>query len=395
MKRFFFFLACLLVLTGCASASGTQETDGTRPFAENHCAATAPETLPPETLPPETLPPETEPPSPAEELLRSMPLEDWVGQLFLVGADPNLAEAHIREYNLGGFLLFSHDFENGTPGDSAGKKIARWQDAASIPLLIATDEEGGTVNRVSRYRYYRSSPFRSPRQLYDLGGLDSVLAEEQEKCALLRSLGVNVNLGPVCDITTDPAAFLYSRSLGQDPGTTADCVAQTVRLKRDASMGSALKHFPGYGNNADTHTGIAIDSRPLEELESRDLLPFQAGIDAGAGAVMVSHTIVQALDPDLPASLSPAVHRYLRETMGFEGVIITDDLTMQAITDRYGAGEAAVQAVLAGNDLLCSSTFIEQYDAVLAAVLDGRIPFDTVKNAALNVLEWKLELGLI
>lgn len=105
-------------------------------------------------------------------------------------------------------------------------------------------------------------------------------------------------------------------------------------------IGSVLKHFPGYGDNADTHTGLAVDSRSLQELESSDLLPFAAGIDAGCGAILVSHNIVQALDGDSPASLSPAVHQYLRDTMGFDGVVMTDDLVMEAITDRYGTGRS-------------------------------------------------------
>ena len=118
-------------------------------------------------------------------------------------------------------------------------------------------------------------------------------------------------------------------------------------------------------------------------------------MDAGCGAVMVSHTIVECLDKELPASLSPAAHRYLRENMNFSGVIITDDLVMEAITDRYGAGEAAVMAVLAGNDLLCSTDYHTQYAAVLDAVLDGRIGMDTLSAAVRNVLEWKQTLGLI
>ena len=115
----------------------------------------------------------------------------------------------------------------------------------------------------------------------------------------------------------------------------------------------------------------------------------------GADAILVSHTIVECLDPETPASLSPAVHSYLRNTMGFEGVIVTDDLVMQAITDTYGAGEAAVLAVLAGNDLLCCTAFQPQYEAVLDAVYRGRIDIDTLNNAVRNVLEWKMELGLI
>ena len=386
MKKLPVLLLCALLLAGCAKEQAIPET----------LPNIVPETTIAEPAPPETtVPPETEPEDPIQVMMSAMPLKDWVGQLFLVGADDNLAESHIREYHLGGFLLFASDFANETPGDSAAQKIARYQEASDTTMLIAVDEEGGTVTRVSCYSYYRSSRFSSPRTLYDQGGMDWVLAEEKEKCQLLASLGVNVNLGPVCDISTDPSAFMYQRSLGRDAETTAGFVSEVVALKNSLSMGSSLKHFPGYGNNTDTHTGIAIDSRSLEELESKDLIPFQAGIDAGCGAVMVSHTIVEALDPELPASLSPAVHRYLREKMGFEGVIITDDLNMQAITDQYGAGEAAVLAVQAGNDLLCATSFTEQYEAVLAAVLDGRIDYDTLKSAVRNVLEWKMKLGLL
>ena len=108
---------------------------------------------------------------------------------------------------------------------------------------------------------------------------------------------------------------------------------------------------------------------------------------------MVGHVIVEAMDGSLPASLSPAVHRYLRDTMGFTGVIMTDDLVMQAITDQYGAGEAAVMAVLAGNDLLCATEYATQYQAVLQAVLDGRISVDTLNAAVRHVLVWKQQVA--
>ena len=188
---------------------------------------------------------------------------------------------------------------------------------------------------------------------------------------------------------------MYQRSLGQDAVTTGRTISGIVNLMGAHQIGSVLKHFPGYGNNVDTHTGIAVDSRSLAELERCDLIPFAEGIMAGADAVMVSHTIVEALDASLPASLSPAVHTYLRDAMAFTGVIITDDLVMEAITDQYGAEEAAVLAILAGNDLLCATDYRAQYAAVLAAVQDGRIDAATLENAVRNVLEWKTELGLI
>ena len=381
MKYLLLFLLIALFLSGCgqdvpASVSQVPTIPTTAAHAE------------------ETFPPTTEAPDPIEALLQTMSLEERVGQLFLARCNAATAAEDIQKYHLGGYVLFGVDFENQTP-ESMAEAIRSYQDAARIPLLIAVDEEGGTVTRVSRYPQYRSTPFPSPRSLYNQGGLELVLETETEKCRLLRSLGIHVNLGPVCDITTQPGAILYHRSLGQNAEATSEYISETVRVMAENKVGSVLKHFPGYGNNADTHVQIATDHRSLDELENCDLLPFQAGIDAGAGAVMVSHTIVEAFDAQLPATLSPAVHQYLREEMGFEGVIVTDDLVMDAITEAYGAGEAAVLAVLAGNDLLCSTEYAVQYEAVLDAVLTGRIDYYTLTDAVRRILHWKQELGLI
>lgn len=389
MKFFPVFLCCLL-LAGCASGS----------VPVSAATPTLPETLPTETVPadvptdPEPLSAVPAPVDPVRQMISDMSLEQRVGQLFLARCNADTAAADIRQYHLGGLVLFGSDFENQTP-NSMRQTIAAYQNSAEKPLLMAVDEEGGDVTRISQFPAFRDRRFSSLRKRYDQGGLEGVLAEEEEKCRLLSDLGINVNLGPVCDITTEPEAFMYSRSLGQDAQTTAEVTASTVNLMNAFSIGSVLKHFPGYGNNVDTHTGIAVDTRALSELEERDLVPFTAGIQAGCGAVMVGHIIVEALDRELPASLSPAVHRYLREELGFSGVIMTDDLVMQAITDQHGAGEAAVMAVLAGNDLLCSTEYAVQYQAVLQAVLDGRIDIDVLNSALRNVLEWKISLGLL
>lgn len=379
MKRLFpIFLA--LLLTGCGVSA---------PQAEE---STVPETALPVATEATTVP--TTAADPVQALLDSMSLEEKVGQLFLARCDDSVALADIQTFHLSGFVLFGADFDDQTP-ESMAQKLQSYQSAAKYPMLLAVDEEGGTVNRISRLKAFRSTPFPSARSSYESGGMEQVLAVEEEKCQLLTSLGINVNLGPVCDMATDPDAFMYSRSLGGDAETTGNYVSSTVRLMSAYQVGSVLKHFPGYGNNTDTHTGIAVDNRSLEELEEKDLLPFAAGFQAGAGAVMVSHTIVTALDDTFPASLSPAVHSYLRNEMGFTGVIITDDLVMQAITDLYGAGDAAVMAVQAGNDLLCSTEYVTQYDAVLTALLEGRISMDTLNTAVTHVLEWKLALGLL
>lgn len=384
MRLFPIFLCCLL-LTGCASQSV--------PAAVSLPSLT--ETIPESaTTAPAATEQETIPVDPVRQMISDMSLEQRVGQLFLARCSADTAVEDVQKYHLGGLVLFGDDFEGQTP-DSMKQSIAAYQEAAEKPLLIAVDEEGGDVTRISRFPAFRDRRFCSLRKRYDRGGLEAVLTEEEEKCRLLSDLGINVNLGPVCDVTTDSDAFMYARSLGQDAETTAQVTASIVNLMGAFRVGSVLKHFPGYGNNTDTHTGIAVDSRSLSELEAQDFIPFAAGIQAGCGAVMVGHIIAEAFDPELPASLSPAVHRYLREDLGFSGVIMTDDLVMQAITDQYGAGEAAVMAVLAGNDLLCSTEYAVQYEAVLQAVLDGRIDIDVLNRAVRNVLEWKISLGLL
>ena len=391
MKKLSFLLALVILLTGCTGIHASETTVSTTVSPETTVVPDT--TAVPETSVPETVP-ETTAPDPMEYLLSTLTTEEKVGQLFLARCPDVDALEDISTYHLGGYILFGRDFENQTP-DTVSKTISGYQTQAHIPMLIAVDEEGGNVCRVSSFSAFRESRFPSPRSLYDLNGMNAIQETETEKCQLLRSLGINVNMAPVCDITPNPQAFMYNRSLGQSPEITGTFVQTVVSLMADYQVGSVLKHFPGYGENADTHVGIATDSRSLEALEQHDLLPFSIGIQAGCDAILVSHTIVECLDQEVPASLSPAVQQYLRNEMGFQGVIVTDDLVMQAITDQYGAGEAAVLAVLSGNDLLCSSDYRTEYPAVLSAVEEGRIPEDILDQAVLRILRWKQELGLI
>lgn len=338
--------------------------------------------------------PQIESKDPLEKLFDGMSVEEKVGQLFLVAAPTYDIEGEMDAYHFGGLVLFSQNVD-GHSRESFTKSIENMQRVSEVPLLIAVDEEGGTVCRISSDKDFRTSRFPSPRTLYADGGISLLTETETEKCQLLYDIGVNVNLAPVCDITTDPDAFMYSRSLGENPEITAQCIDGIVQVMKANGIGSVLKHFPGYGNNTDTHVAMAIDNRSLDELESVDLVPFQGGIDAGCDAIMVSHTIITAMDNQYPATLSPAVHKYLRETMGFDGVIMTDDLEMDAITDHYGRGEAAVLAVLAGNDMLCTWTYKEQYAAVLEAVQTGRITATQLNESVMRILRWKQNLGIL
>ncbi len=347
-----------------------------------------------EAATPETVEPEPPAPDPAELYVNNLPLEAQVAQMFFARCPDVDAAALAGEYGIGGYILFGRDFEGQTP-DSVTATIQSYQDAVATPMLIGVDEEGGTVVRVSANPAFRAEKFRSPQALYNEGGFDLITSDTREKDELLASIGVNVNFAPVCDVSTDPNDFMNARSFGKDATQTSEYVRTVVGQMAADGMGMVLKHFPGYGNNIDTHTGIATDERPIETFRESDFLPFAAGIEAGAQSVLVSHNIVTCMDSELPASLSPAVHDILRDELGFEGVIMTDDLIMEAITDYTGGENAAVLAVQAGNDMLVSSDFVTQYNAVLAAVQDGTISEDRIRESAIRVIRWKMDLGLL
>ena len=327
-----------------------------------------------------------------QTLLDSMTLEEKVGQLFFVRCPETNAVEDISTYHLGGYLLFSRDFKDGDnwlTKEQFLEKIQSYQDAAEIPLFIGSDEEGGTVTRASRNPNLFSETFKSPQKLNYIGGIEEILRDTDTRSRELRALGINVNFAPVCDVSTDPKDFIYDRTLGQDANMTADYVRLVVPAMTEGGTLPVLKHFPGYGNNVDTHTGIAVDQRPMETFENSDLLPFQAGIDAGAPFVRVSHNIVTCMDADLPASLSPAVHRVLRETCGFEGIAITDDLAMDAVQAYAKNGAVAVMALQAGNDMIITTDYRTQIPAVIAAVQDGTLDESVIDDACLRVLRCK------
>ena len=337
-----------------------------------------------------------------EDRLASMTLAEKVGQLFFLRCPSSGAEAAVAQHHLGGILLFTQDYKDASGNwltqDAFAEKLAALQDAAEsdtgIPLLIGSDEEGGTVTRASRNPNLFPSKFPSPQSLFETVGLEGLLADTQQYNSRLHSLGITVNFAPVCDVSTNPKDFIYERSFGQNAQTTADYIAQVVAAMSDAGIASVLKHFPGYGSNADTHTGIAVDERPYEQFLAEDYLPFAAGIGAGAPFVLVSHNIVTCLDSSYPASLSAAWHEQLRSHLGFEGVILTDDLDMGAVKAYADGGNIAVLALQAGNDMIVCSD-LTQIGAVIAAVQDGTLSEETIDSACRRVLAAKQSLLLI
>ncbi len=330
----------------------------------------------------------------ANDLLQDMSLAEKVAQMFLVRFPDNDELVENVAARPGGFILFAKDFQNETP-NSLRDKLQNLQNEQKIKFIFGVDEEGGTVTRVSRFPAFREHQFASPQELYEQGGMDLIVSDAHEKSVLLKNLGINMNLAPVADVPTQKRAFMYDRSFGQNATETANYVREVVQAMNSDGMISVMKHFPGYGDNADTHTGVAIDERAYVELENADLLSFKSGIRADGPVILVSHNIVESMDDTRPASLSRKVHEILREKLGFTGVIMTDDLAMAAVQKYSTNGEAAVDAVMAGNDLIITSDFLKQQQEVLDAVQSGKIPESQINGAAKRVLAMKLAYGII
>lgn len=209
---------------------------------------------------------------------------------------------------------------------------------------------------------------------------------------MLSNLGINLNLAPVVDIATNSNDYMYERSLGENAQLTAKYAKTVIETSKTTKVSYTLKHFPGYGNNLDTHTGTAIDKRTYEEIYQKDLEPFREGIKAGAEAVLISHNIVTSIDNKNPASLSIKVHQLLREKLNFTGVIITDDLAMKAVASDK---ENAIKAIIAGNDLIITADYKQAIKSVKQGLANGKLKQEDIDKAVFKILSWKYAKKLL
>lgn len=320
-------------------------------------------------------------------LAKSMSLEDKVGQLLLVLKSENL----IDNQTVAGCVLFEEDFKDKTR-DEVINNIQGYQDAAKYPMLIGVDEEGGNLVRVSKY--LRNNRFRLPQDVFAYGGMDSIISDATEKSEFLQEFGINVNLAPVADVPLSEDDYIYTRSFGLDSQATSNYVKNVVSAMNDLHMGSVLKHFPGYGN-APGSSGTYHDTREYSEFANRDLLPFEAGIEAGANSILVTNNIIDSMDDQNPATLSANVHELLRNNLGYNGVILTDDISGIDHQEFGNDDQIAVKAIQAGNDLIMTSNPQSCFNAILNAVNNGEISLNQLDISVLRVLAWKASLQLL
>lgn len=320
-------------------------------------------------------------------IVQAMTIEDKAGQLLLVLDSKNL----LTDQTMSGCVLFEDDFANKSRNEVI-ENIERYQSNAKYPMIIAVDEEGGSVVRVSKY--LRDNRFRLPQDVYKSGGMDSIISDATEKSEYLKEFGINVNLAPVADVATNEDDYIYRRSFGVDADATSNYVRNVVMAMSDIKMGSVLKHFPGYGS-APGSGGTYHDSRDFNSLKNNDLLPFKAGIEAGANSILVTNNIIDSVDNQNPATLSKDIHDLLREDLKYNGVIMTDDVTDLNNNEFGNDSEIVIKAIKAGNDLIMTSRPQIYFESLITAINNDEICLNELDLSVLRVIAWKDSLDIL
>ena len=397
MKRLIFLLILALALSAC-----TGEADPT-----TIPATTEPTAVPTVTTEP-TLPPETTiPPTQEELLLESMSLRQKIGQLFFVapeGLVPDQAPvrgfseelaAALEEYPVGGIILFADNLENPEQLKTLNAALST---AGEIPMFLGVDEEGGVVARLANHSNFSLPRYRSAASVGASGNPEDAFDMGKTIGTYLREYGFHVDFAPVADVNTNPRnPIIGTRAFSSDAELAAQLVEAMADGLNDAGITASYKHFPGHGDTAeDSHAGIAVSWKTEEEMLGCEWLPF---LSAGENDfVMVGHVAV----PELTGDMTPATMSYRMVTekltgeLGFSGLVITDSMSMGAVTKAWSAGEAAVNALNAGCDiLLMPEDLPAAFEAVLDVVEEGIFPEEQLDGIVLRILRFKIEAGLL
>jgi len=367
------------------------------------CATAAP-SMPhaPPTMPPSpgSAVERPEPTDPVQRLLDSLPLRaraaqlvmPWISGAYAAAGDPELVKAlgWVDSLQVGGIIV-----SIGSPLDIAAK-LNVLQARARVPLLIASDLEGGTAMRFTGGTAFPTNmgvaATGRERDAYEMGRITAVEG---------RAVGIHLVFAPVADVNNNAAnPIINTRSFGQDPQAVAALVSAEVRGLQDNGMLATAKHFPGHGDTGtDSHVGLPVVDAPWSRLDSLELVPFRAAVRSGVAAVMSAHIALPGIDGGQvrPATVTPSILTgVLRDSLGFSGLVVTDALDMGAIIKTYGAGESAVLALLAGADLLLQpSDPGAAIDAVVAAVESGRVSQERLDRSVRRILEMKQRAGLL
>ena len=327
----------------------------------------------------------------ADIILNNMTIDEKINQLLIVRVPVKNGLEVMKNNQFGGYILFARDVTNITKEDLINK-INSYKEVSKISPIIAIDEEGGDISRLNLNPSIVPTPFKSPKELYNEGGLDLIEEDLKNKNKLLEELGINLNLAPVIDIA-DEDSFIFDRTISSDVNIVSDYTKRVINTSKLSKVSYVLKHFPGYGNNLDTHKGLSIDERTLDEFRNKDFIPFKRGIEEKAECILVNHNIIKNVEDNIPASLSKNIHNILRDELAFTGIIITDDLYMDAIKEYVD--KPSIQAVNAGNDMIIITDYIQGINDIKEALNNGILNEETINTAVKRILAWKYYKGMI
>ncbi len=374
MKNIKFLMICALIMlffTGC-SGSSVQEEDNN--ISENNN--------------------EIEEVDKIKDKVESMSLEEKIGQLFIVGFEGEEINDGIvdlvKNQKVGGLIYFSRNIVDSNQIINLNNEIKAIE--KDIPLFISVDEEGGVVSRVPEEFVKLPSSgyigqFNDENLSYNVG---KIIAKE------LNSLGFNMDFAPVLDIDSNPNnTVIGERAFGNNSEIVSRLGIKTMEGIKDGKIIPVVKHFPGHGDtDVDSHYGLPIVKKTLEELENLEFIPFKNAIDNGADVVMISSIILESIDNEYPATMSKKVTTdILRDSLGFDGVIATDDMTMGAIVDNYNLADAVIMSINAGSDLVlvCHGydDIINSIVAVKDAVNSKIISEERIDESVYRILKLK------
>ncbi len=333
--------------------------------------------------------------------IAGMTLEEKIGQMVIVGFNGyqinNHAITMIRNYHVGGFILYGYNVSNTSQLLALINALKSANKINKIPLFISVDEEGGRVSRMpAEFKKLPSNRLigliNNEELSYRIG---QIIAGE------IKAFGFNMNFAPVLDINSNPNnPVIGDRSFGSNAEIVSRLGIQTMKGIRSGGVIPVVKHFPGHGDTSvDSHIGLPVINHDLNRLRSFELIPFESAIRSQADAVMVAHILLTKIDPVFPASLSWIVTTdILRNELGFNGVVITDDITMGAITRNFNLSYAAVQSIKAGSDIILISRGYEEEVSVINAlrnsVLNGIIPVERINESVYRILRLKEKYNL-
>lgn len=347
-----------------------------------------------------------------EAYIQSMSLEEKVGQLFYVTIgnleSPELERSNqytelsergkstLYQYHPGGVILMGGNIQTDS---QVSVLTATLQENSEIPLFIGVDEEGGTVSRLGNAGGISMENVGSMREIGDTGNPVQAYETGEILADGLVSFGFNMDFAPVADVLTNSNNYeIGPRSFGSDASLTAAMVSAEVQGLQAHGVSAVAKHFPGHGGViGNSHNNLQYVETSIEELRQVEFLPFQAAIQSDTDAILISHLVLTAIEPEQPSTLSQSiVTGLLRDELGYEGVVITDSFQMGSITENYSQSEAAVLAVQAGCDMvLMPVEYSACYQGVLEAVRNGTISEEQIDEACFRILAAKIKRGIL